>query len=410
MSCNPLRNLSLPSRTPLLMVLVAAGFCACSNNSTVLRPGPELGHASSVATSADLRLVTARPVTMTASGDYVMPSHVICAEPSPDVAKIVSEAFGSSAALAAKAKIPNVPANADLNTTLALSKSYAEGIAQMTERLATIQLLRDGLYRACEAYANGAISATTYAAMVSRYDKTMITLLMGELAAGKLGRSLSALAGSTSAKSSAELALEEVTKREREAKENFDQKLTEKREVERTLNGTPNTPENAATRDALRKELEDKSSQITRAREEKSNAEDQLKRTLKAMTETSAQTSATAAGAIPRSAPEAAAAISGDLVQMQANYLNDHNVDAIKVACISSLGRESVRDLTDPNRPNVTPRGTHGQYRYNYERALSVWCDEIVESMKRNEAVVMKAQAERGQTPKSTLMELVVPA
>jgi hypothetical protein len=408
MSLNNLRNLCFFSRISGVLVLATMGFCACTN-STVLRPGPELGDASSVATSADIRLITSSPVNKIAEGDYVEPKQITCSEPSPDVAKIVSAAFGSSAGFAGKAKIPNAPTSAELNTTLALSKSYAEGIAQMTERLATIQLLRDALYRACEAYANGAISATTYSAMVSRYDKTMITLLMGELAAGNFGRSLAALAGSTSAKSSAELALEEVNKREREAKENLDQKLNEKRDIERSLKDTPNTPDNAATREALGKEKAEKDSQITRAREEKLNAEDQRKQTLKAMTETSGQTTVTAAGSIQRNAPEAAAAIAADLVQMQANYLNDHNIDAVKIACITSLGKEPIL-RTDPNHLNVTVR--EDGYRYTYQRGLSVWCDELVHSLKKNQEQIIQAHM-NGKTagvPPSAIKELVVPS
>jgi hypothetical protein len=137
MSLNNLRNWCFFLRISGVLVLASMGFCACTN-STVLRRGPELGHSSSVATSADIRLITSSPVDKIAEGDYIVPKQIICAEPSPDVAKIVSEAFGSSAALAGKAKIPNAPTSAELNTTLALSKSYAEGIAQMTERLATI--------------------------------------------------------------------------------------------------------------------------------------------------------------------------------------------------------------------------------------------------------------------------------
>jgi hypothetical protein len=246
--------------------------------------------------------------------------------------------------------------------------------------------------------------------MVSRYDKTMITLLMGELAAGNFGRSLAALAGSTSAKSSAELALEEVNKREREAKENLDQKLNEKRDIERSLKDTPDTPANAATREALEKEKAEKDSQVARATEEKRNAEDQRKQTLKAITETSAQTTVTAAGAIQRNAPEAATAIAADLVQMQANYLNDHNIDAVKIACITSFGKEPIFK-TDPNHPNVTARGDGDEYRYTYQRGLSVWCDELVQSLKRNYKEILQYQlsGNAAQAPPPALKDLIAP-
>jgi hypothetical protein len=63
----------------------------------------------------------------------------------------------------------------------------------MTERTQTIQLLRDSLYRACEAYANGALSDTTYALLLSRYDDTMVTMLSSELVAGAFGRTPGAI-------------------------------------------------------------------------------------------------------------------------------------------------------------------------------------------------------------------------
>lgn len=40
-----------------------------------------------------------------------------------------------------------------------------------------IQLLRDGLYRACEAYTNGIIDGREYKRIIARYDETMITML-----------------------------------------------------------------------------------------------------------------------------------------------------------------------------------------------------------------------------------------
>ena len=107
------------------------------------------------------------------------PTRIICAEPSPDVAQALSESI--SAAL-------QVQIAGQGGGAASFGRSTAEAVAQLGERLGTIQLLRDGLYRACEAYANGAINATTYAMIVSRYDDTMITLMYGELVAGAFGR------------------------------------------------------------------------------------------------------------------------------------------------------------------------------------------------------------------------------
>ncbi len=66
--------------------------------------------------------------------------------------------------------------------------SLNESIIQLGERLAVIQLLRDKMYRACEAYANGAVDRVSYVLMLARIDKTMITLLSQEMITGAFRR------------------------------------------------------------------------------------------------------------------------------------------------------------------------------------------------------------------------------
>jgi hypothetical protein len=47
--------------------------------------------------------------------------------------------------------------------------------------------LRDGLFRACEAYANGVIGADAYALVLSRYGQLMTTLFLGQDVTGAAG-------------------------------------------------------------------------------------------------------------------------------------------------------------------------------------------------------------------------------
>jgi hypothetical protein len=129
------------------------------------------------------------------------PSRIICAEPSPDVAQAISAAFTAAAQVdvqqaAAPAGGATVGATQQASGSGSLGSSYAASIAQLGERLATVQLLRDKMYRACEAYQNGAISDTSYTLMLSRFDKTMSSMLAAEVAAGAFGRNLAALGGS----------------------------------------------------------------------------------------------------------------------------------------------------------------------------------------------------------------------
>ena len=141
-------------------------------------------------TTADLRQTTRT----------LHPGGVItCAEPSPDIAKIASAAFNASGSGSANATAETIsPAIA-----ASLAASRSEALAQIG-RIATVTLLRDGMYRACEAYANGAIDKSAYSAILSRYDKLMITMLLGEFAANSTTRILPvALAGNSQANGNA---------------------------------------------------------------------------------------------------------------------------------------------------------------------------------------------------------------
>lgn len=106
---------------------------------------------------------------------------IVCAEPSPDVAQAVTSSI-SAAFEKAGADSKGLSVNA--------AAKFGESVAQLGERMAVIQLIRDKMYRACEAYANGAVDKAAYTLMLARLDKTMVTLLSQEMAAGAFGRAL----------------------------------------------------------------------------------------------------------------------------------------------------------------------------------------------------------------------------
>lgn len=92
----------------------------------------------------------------------------VCAEPSPDAVAALSTAFAGSLG------------GGLLGTTdkdVAISTSFSETVKKLGKRNATIQLLRDALYRQCEAYANGAIQRSEYASASRRYIDAMVVLL-----------------------------------------------------------------------------------------------------------------------------------------------------------------------------------------------------------------------------------------
>lgn len=192
--------------TGLAITALVVAVTGCSN-SDFRAEHRSLATSEVLATDAGARLVTATPIVggVDNTGRF-RPHQVNCAEPSPDVAKAIQAAFSSGVSVDVSGQPANTPAEmqAKLANTVAVSRS--EALAQLTERLPTIQLLRDGLFRACEAYSNGALSPISYALVLSRYGDTMVTMLGSEMIAGTYGRQLATAGGNSTAHSSASLA------------------------------------------------------------------------------------------------------------------------------------------------------------------------------------------------------------
>jgi hypothetical protein len=89
-----------------------------------------------------------------------------CAEPSPDALAAIG------ASLAASGQYGEIETM--------LQAAIAESAGSFGVRNATIQFLRDGLYRLCEAYINGAIDEFEYSRMANKYEDIMVTLLAVE--------------------------------------------------------------------------------------------------------------------------------------------------------------------------------------------------------------------------------------
>ena len=95
---------------------------------------------------------------------YPSRQYFICAEPSPDAVSALSSAFSASFTI-------------DSRTSGTLAKALSEAVGKLGKRNATIQLLRDSLYRQCEAYMNGMIDREDYVDISGRYVDAMVTLL-----------------------------------------------------------------------------------------------------------------------------------------------------------------------------------------------------------------------------------------
>ena len=164
----------------LCIVIAATSACGDQYNSifrTERLDGP----------SGGLSLITDAKQRVVLNVDDYRPGRdkghrIICAEPSPDVAQATSTALQVSANLA------NTAGASKTDAAAGLALATAAQVAQLGERLATIQAIRERMYRACEAYANGATNSAQYRNMLATIDRLIATTLSVEMAAGAFGR------------------------------------------------------------------------------------------------------------------------------------------------------------------------------------------------------------------------------
>ncbi len=155
-----------------LLVLACLSLSACAGTDTVISNGTVGGawgrHDIPVTyTTADVRMITERP-------DPREPRRMlVCSEPAPDVAKALATA--TQAAVTAKGGGAGA-----LSVGVNGGYSSAEALLELAGRSTALLGLRDGLFRACEAYANGAIGDDAYALVLSRYGQLMVTLFLAQ--------------------------------------------------------------------------------------------------------------------------------------------------------------------------------------------------------------------------------------
>ena len=122
-----------------------------------------LGDSETLATGPNIRLVSERERAM----PNAPPLSTMCTEPSPDVAV----AFGRS--LSAQASIT---AQGGTSGSGQFAAASTEAATELAGRTAGVLALRDGLYAACQAYANGALGQNAYAMVLSQYGNLLVAL------------------------------------------------------------------------------------------------------------------------------------------------------------------------------------------------------------------------------------------
>ena len=114
--------------------------------------------------------------------------HKYCAEPSPDSMAAYAASLGMGASAAAKG-------------SASLSGGGLSNAASIGLRTQSITLMRDALYRMCEAYANGAIGDAQVVTLLNRSQDLTAVILAVEQLTGAVAANQVALTGSTTASS-----------------------------------------------------------------------------------------------------------------------------------------------------------------------------------------------------------------
>jgi hypothetical protein len=172
----------------LAAVSMLLGGCTSPNGET--RP-VLIGSAKGVSTTGSTRVITERR----------RDGHVVCTEPSPDYAI----AFGATRSLTVNAPPPAAgAAAATVPNSITGTSNTTEAIhVPGQERSQAVMALRDGLYAACQSYANGVIGHDAYAIILSQYGALLVALVStnaekagggkGEVVGGGRNPALSAL-------------------------------------------------------------------------------------------------------------------------------------------------------------------------------------------------------------------------
>lgn len=153
----------------LITLLIATFLTSCGNLNSVYRNNKINENTNAVSVDAKQRFLVATTVqdkTFDSNGKLLRETFfpVVCAEPSPDTFSVYTAAIEANASKADQ-------------ITAALKTATGESGATIGIRSESIQLIRDAMYRLCEAYAANGIEKKDYHALLSKYQKSMVTLI-----------------------------------------------------------------------------------------------------------------------------------------------------------------------------------------------------------------------------------------
>ncbi len=149
--------------------VIALSACASVGNLTAVNKKETLGtglNGKGAAPAGVFIDAEQRAVLSNTRGEDM---RVVCAEPAPDALSAIAAQAGVSVS--------------DISNAVTAEGGVSEAAANIGLRTQTIQTLRDGFYRVCEAYMNG-LSEEQYSIMLRRFQTNMIALLAIEQLTG----------------------------------------------------------------------------------------------------------------------------------------------------------------------------------------------------------------------------------
>ena len=333
--CAPLLGRVRAARM-VAIVLVATSLGGCAYLTTYNKQVALDGHRS-VAMDVKQRVVISQSRVEKDGRAFV----VTCAEPSPDALTVIGASAGGTLGLTA----PQGP----LNANIAIAQSESGAFVGL--RTQSIQLLRDAMYRLCEAYAAGAIDSGEYEGMQRRFQSTVMGLIAIEqltrpVVAGQalLTSNASAQGGAGAGDAQVQAAQGRVTEQRAKvttAENAVDNKQTAVRET-RALITAENAklktasaeaaPAHVAEIERLRKQLNDDELAVRNARREAEQEREALAKADAALQRTEARAVATSSaggqlGEMSRNAADSteklAAAVNEIVREINSSYMRD---------------------------------------------------------------------------------------
>ena len=193
-------------------------LASCSANYKSINHKIDLGNqVSARSIDAKQRLVYSYP-RKNNNGNLV-----VCSEPSPDVFSVYASALAA-----------NATKGEDLKAAFEFTSSETGGAIGL--RTESIQLLRDAMYRLCEAYAAGGLNQQQYNSLLSKYQKSMVTLIAIANLTGSALPSQIVLSNTSSIAMNSDLfkAKEQLDKAQKDVAE-IEKKITAKEKEKKTV-------------------------------------------------------------------------------------------------------------------------------------------------------------------------------